>query len=204
MFQKVRNVCELFQSTRIGIKKIKIQRFIQGLFLSSGTSEGETATEFLWQGNSERSLPLSFILLICHSLFLLGQEPILLPKCYVTAFIVSTGTMDNFHRVNGAKCHTLTSESRRILKSVDLNKGCSISCVTYLWEMVWQRRNNVQLRANRTGVSALPIWRPLKRNSLFILVISIFYSHDLHRMAIFKHRKFFLSFIVPCFIPEVL
>jgi hypothetical protein len=42
---------------------------------------------------------------------------------YVVALIVSSGTMDKVHRLNGAKCDTLTSESRRILKGVDLNKG---------------------------------------------------------------------------------
>jgi len=73
---------------------------------------------------------------MCHSLFSLGQEPKLLPKGYGIAFVVNIGTMDKVHRVNGAKCDTLTSESRRLLKSVDLNKGYSASCVTYLWDMV--------------------------------------------------------------------
>ena len=63
--------------------------------------------------------------------------------------------------------------------------------------------NNVQLRANRTGVPALSIWRLLKGSCLFILFILNFYSDDLNRMAVSKHRNFFRSFIVLCFVPEV-
>jgi hypothetical protein len=146
MFQKVRIVFELFQSTRNRTKNWNTTFCSESVLRHKrrGNSYWVPLTVQFWKISS-----CQFHLIRYHSLFPLGQEPILLPKFYFVAFTVSSGTMDKVHRVNGAKCDTLRSESRRILKSVDLNKGYSPSCVTYLWEMVWQRDHNVELV--RTG-----------------------------------------------------
>jgi len=81
----------------------------------------------------------------------------LLPKGYVVAFIVSTGTRDKVHIVNDTKRDTMSSESRRILKSVDLNKRLyRFVCYIFMGNGVTEH-SNVQLRANGTGVAALSI-----------------------------------------------
>jgi len=115
-------------------KKLNHNAFVQGLFLSSGTSEGEATTEFLRQVNSERSLSVSFILLSMSFALSLRTGTDIVTEVLRCSFHCKQWNDGRSPQVNSAKCDISTSESRRILKSVDLNKGCSASCVTYLWE----------------------------------------------------------------------
>jgi hypothetical protein len=129
--------------------KIKTRSIFQGLFLPSGRSARETATEFLGRAILKDLFLSVSSNYVYHSLFPWGQGPILFPNGYAVAFILNTGTMDTVHRVNDAKCDTVTSESRRILKVLIWTKGVALH-VLHIYGK-WCERGTSTCSIVRTG-----------------------------------------------------